>query len=301
MIRQILATLVVATGIGCAQLTVDSQGNVGGTSFKSSGTAAGTVDLPQGPVPSTFPLNSFSLVAPASIPTSYQWYVPASPCTGYVYVQAGQLSCQTGTGGGGGGGVPPWEASPVTPPALASWTFINPGGNGTTSDVQGGVEIVSPSGDNTKQLYIAAPSGAFTLTTHINAQCPAGSNWPATGIFVADAGDNHVVDWELTNHAGVRGLRVVDWASSVPTGNNVPFGDVAIGSGDFWQRIQYTGTQFNMQLSPTGTAGTWQTYYTVSSTTWLVAAPVRIGFLAYAQLTGMACVAVLDSWSVTQP
>lgn len=306
---KLLLCLVSFGALALGQINVDSSGNATANSFKAGENCPGcaaVVDLPAGTAPASFPPNTFSIVAPVTIPLSFHWTPPSSQSPGaYVYIDpSGQMSYSTPSGGGGGGsssGVPPWESTPVTPPALANWSQINPTSNGIFADVQGGVLINSPSGDNTKQLYMAAPSGAFTLTAHISASCPAGGNWPATAIFVADPGDARVVDWELTNHAGIRGVRSVYWASSASGGNSVPFGDVALGAGDFWQRLQYTGAQFLLQLSPTGTAGTWWTAATFNSSAWLTGAPARVGFLAYAQLTGMNCIAVLGSWQVTQP
>ncbi len=52
-------------------------------SGSGSGTA-GALDLTQGTAPGAFPANSFSLYAPASIATGYQWVTPAAAATGFV-------------------------------------------------------------------------------------------------------------------------------------------------------------------------------------------------------------------------
>lgn len=65
--------------------TIDTAGNVaaaGSIATGNSGTA-GSLTLPQGPLPSTI-TNSAQLTAPTSIPTSYQMVLPSAPCSGYV-------------------------------------------------------------------------------------------------------------------------------------------------------------------------------------------------------------------------
>lgn len=46
---------------------------------------AGTIDLTQGTLPSSFPANSFSLYAPTSIVTAYQWRVPIADAAGVLH------------------------------------------------------------------------------------------------------------------------------------------------------------------------------------------------------------------------
>ncbi len=69
---------------GC---TIDSSNNLtcSGTITSGSGSGvAGVVDITQGTLPGSFPVNSFSLYAPVAIATGYQWVVPAAAATGFV-------------------------------------------------------------------------------------------------------------------------------------------------------------------------------------------------------------------------
>src|SRR6266481_1983269 len=51
---------------------------------------AGTLDLGQGTLPSTYPANTFSLYAPTAISLSYQWIVPsADPGQGFLFSNGG--------------------------------------------------------------------------------------------------------------------------------------------------------------------------------------------------------------------
>jgi hypothetical protein len=70
-----------------------------------------------------------------------------------------------------------WPSNPTasTPPALVSWTLIDPDTNAVTANVTGGVMLNHPSGNTIAQLYVATPGAAgsaFTLTAHLSAYCP---------------------------------------------------------------------------------------------------------------------------------
>jgi hypothetical protein len=69
---------------GC---TIDSSNNLTcpGTITSGSGSGvAGVLDLTQGTLPGSFPVNTFSLYAPTSISTAYQWRVPAADAAGAI-------------------------------------------------------------------------------------------------------------------------------------------------------------------------------------------------------------------------
>lgn len=74
-----------ANGIGWQ---VNSSGQLQGVGSSS----AGTITLSQGSAPSSFPAASFSLYAPASIPTSFHWALPSTDGNGALTVSSDALS-----------------------------------------------------------------------------------------------------------------------------------------------------------------------------------------------------------------
>jgi hypothetical protein len=74
---------------GCTFITGDLTCPGSITSGSGSG-VAGTLDLTQGTLPGSFPANAFSLYAPTSIATSYQWLMPtADPGAGALVSDGG--------------------------------------------------------------------------------------------------------------------------------------------------------------------------------------------------------------------
>lgn len=69
-----------------ANCTVDSSGNLSTTSLSTGAGSGvgGTVSVTQGTLPGSFPANSFSVFAPTSIPTAFQWRVPTADSLGFI-------------------------------------------------------------------------------------------------------------------------------------------------------------------------------------------------------------------------
>jgi len=98
VVRDTTPTLITPV-IGAA--TGTSLVLTGGVTSGSGTGVAGVIDLTQGTLPASFPANSFSLYAPTSIGTSYQWKVPAADAAGGIVSDgAGALSIKgfSGTG-----------------------------------------------------------------------------------------------------------------------------------------------------------------------------------------------------------
>jgi len=104
MRKFILASLLIlASAIAGAQVfQVDSSGNVtSSASFISTGGNPGQLTLMQGSPPVMPSVNSFSLVTPPSIPTSYQTFVPSAAANGLWRGTVGSGAGGTVTASGG--------------------------------------------------------------------------------------------------------------------------------------------------------------------------------------------------------
>jgi hypothetical protein len=107
----------VPAASGC---TIDGSNNFacpGSITSGSGAGVAGTIDLTQGTLPSSFPANTFSLYSPTSIPTSYQWRMPtADPGAGAVVIDGGATPSNISTlpFQGNGGKVQKSTGSPVS-------------------------------------------------------------------------------------------------------------------------------------------------------------------------------------------
>lgn len=258
-------------------------------------------------------------LAAQSLPVAGTVTIPAGTFQAPLTVDAplnlsgATLSCPTCGSGGGGGGTTsnlfPWQpATWLQPPALASWTQINAGGNGLFSDVRGGVLINSVSGNNIKMLEQAAPSPAgtpFTVTAHFTAQCQTNS-YAGFGLLIGDTGSK-TVQWKLlaANNNGPGMASVLDeeqWDTPTSPHATAYLNPGAGTTADSWLRIIYNGTNLTMQASPTGTdAATFTTYRTETANAYLASAPAVIGFGASSQLSGAPCLGLLNYWNVTEP
>ncbi len=79
------AAAVVAGTFGTGNYTVTGNLTVSGILTSGSGSGvAGVLDLTQGTLPTFSPANTFSLYAPTSIGTSYQWRIPAADAAGAI-------------------------------------------------------------------------------------------------------------------------------------------------------------------------------------------------------------------------
>lgn len=215
------------------------------------------------------------------------------------------LSCPTcGSGGnsGSGSGLMPWNPAASQPPTLSSWTQINGGSNGSFADVTAGVLVNSPSGNNLKALWLAPPSGAWTLTAHENAICsvPSGQA-PEYGVLVGDSGSKVAT----FGFRGAGGPDVNHWNDPTTASGfaSQPYSGAPLTqTPDIWFRIVYNGTSFSYQFSGTGNdSASFVQMFSEASNGFLNSTPAKIGFYTYSQVTNLACVSTLDYWKVTQP
>jgi hypothetical protein len=68
-----------------ASADLNAAGTITAASLSSSGSGAGTISLSQGSSQGSFGANSFSMYAPSSIPTSYQWVAPSADAAGAIF------------------------------------------------------------------------------------------------------------------------------------------------------------------------------------------------------------------------
>ncbi len=125
------------TGTARFQLT-DSSGNLDTAGSITSGLGSGVggvFDLTQGTAPSFSAANTFSLYAPTSIPTSYQWKVPAADASGCIQSNgSGTLSIAAcGSGGGGAAGANLFSTTASTTVTAASATTLIGAVSGSTT------------------------------------------------------------------------------------------------------------------------------------------------------------------------
>lgn len=200
-----------------------------------------------------------------------------------------------------------WPSSPAksAPPTFSNWSFINTASAGVGQDVQNSILLNSVTGNDIKQITVATPGAsgsAFTVTAHISGI--AHDVLQTFGMVIGIATDSKIHLLEFGATTSGQAFRVSDWNSSTSFQATV-VNYTQFAFTNVWMRVKYDGTNIILSISPTGQDdASFMQVYSVPATggsSFLGAAPARIGFFAYSQVTGNPVIAVLDYWNVTQP
>jgi hypothetical protein len=196
----------------------------------------------------------------------------------------------------------PWNPSPSQPPALASWTQVNPTSTGAFANVTAGVTAsVTSSSQALTILQIAAPGVPFTLTTRVQ-YVAIGANFLQEVALAVGDGTKYEASGPLWFNAALE-VFLSSWTNSGNFNANfagTPFQTQNDGN-NLWWRLQYDGTNLIYSYSGSGTTGTWVQYASHSATTWLATAPTVIGWGVNNDGVSTTTLSNLVYWQVTTP
>jgi hypothetical protein len=201
----------------------------------------------------------------------------------------------------------PWFPAASTPPALSSWTLIDPSGTGVFADTTNGVVAHAVTASSViTGLVVAAPGAPFTLTAHLTGAISP-QQYRQWGVLVGDG-----TKFEHFGQVAIGGVSLVPqsnmigaWTNSststadrlAPSAANILFGF------DGWYRIQYDGANLIFSISASGTPSTFNAIYSEAYNAFLSTAPTQIGFMANngTAASGPTMLVELVYWKVTTP
>lgn len=260
---------------GCTA-TGGAQTCAGGFTAGTGSGVGGVLDLTQGTAPSFPASNTFSLYAPSSIPTSYQWKVPAADAAGCVQSDgAGTLSVSTCPGGGGGGAAGATlfsSTSTATVTAASATTLIGSVSGSTTIPANtwtaGSVTLIQAWG------YYTTPAAARTLKIDLKV---GGTARITTGAVTVPASVT-LGTWQFlcgvtTRTAGASGTQIANCTFGVTGATLTAPGEFPMQVSSTWTIDTTTGEAIDLQATWDSTTGA-PTISCSNIAAWIPGAPV---------------------------
>ena len=157
----------------------------------------------------------------------------------------------------------------TTPPAVATFTWVNQGG-ATAVETYGGIHLYAPSGagNNTRALVVATGGTPWVVTLSYIPHT-WGVNYNVVGVIVRESGTNEEERFFYNGNYQIG----VNRMTNPTTYNSTPFTELGLNRPSFW-RVSDDGTNRSWYVSPDGQ--NWYLTVQYGRTTFLTADEVGI-------------------------
>jgi hypothetical protein len=216
----------------------------------------------------------------------------------YVLTSNGTTASWQAAGGGGSSGL--FAASIVTPPALASFTWLNQGASTAAQGASTAIYMfISDSATNLLSvLYKAPPATPYSIVTFMRATLFQANSQLAGLYFYDHAGSGKLLGFETVAQAPGHFLRVVQITNPTTYNTqvaNTPTAPTGLAQGGLWQKIRNDGATLYFDVSTDGV--NYHNLYSEAVGAWLTPDSVAWGGFSAVSLGGYYADLSLISWS----